>query len=527
MKNHPFPIQLEVALSPQEASDWSLVQLKTLKKAQLPSNKAWVIQKKSESVDARKGQVLIRLQMLVYPASAAPPPRRPVMDSVSRAKGPATIIIGAGPAGYFAALRLLELGHRPIVLERGKDVLARRYDLRAIMQEHKVDGHSNYCFGEGGAGTYSDGKLYTRSDKRGDIHRVLSLLVDHGAKEDILTQSHPHIGSNKLPGVIANIRKTIVSLGGEIHFQQWVNDLEWDANSGVRVLRSCDTQTGQLREWSAPNIVLATGHSARDIFELLRHKEIHTEEKTFALGLRVEHPQTEIDKIQYRQCPRDPYLPAAAYRLVGDGVWSFCMCPGGLIVPAATAPGEIVVNGMSMSGRNSRFANSGIVVEVQPSDLTDYRPQAGHRGVQLQREIEQKTFQTSGSQKAPAQRLLDFLEQRISADLPRSSYVPGLHSWPVHELLPRRLTERLVAGFRDFGRRLPGYLSEEALVVAVESRTSSPVRIPRDPQSLAHPQVRNLYPCGEGAGYAGGIISAALDGQRVAEKIASGCPSSH
>ena len=425
-------------------------------------------------------------------------------------------MVGAGPAGYFCALELILGGRKPIVLERGKDVRARRYDLRAIMQDHTVNPHSNYCFGEGGAGTYSDGKLYTRSVKRGDIYKVLQLLVDHGATPEILVDSHPHIGSDKLPYIVENLRNTIVHLGGEVHFESHVTDLNIENGKLAGVVVNGEEKR------SADAVVLATGHSARDIFRLLHRRGVTVENKPYALGLRVEHPQSLVDQIQYRQSPRDQHLPAASYRVAKDGVYSFCMCPGGIIVPAATSPGEIVVNGMSPSKRNSKWANSGIVTAVVPEDLIPFQDEHGPlAGLVFQQMIEQRAFQMTGddSQRAPAQRLTDFLDNRVSADLPRVSYVPGVVSLNLNDLLPARMAQTIRESFRQFGDMLEGYLHPDAVVVGVESRTSSPVRIPREKMSLNHPQFDNLYPCGEGAGFAGGIVSAAMDGQRVAQAV--------
>lgn len=521
------PVRIDIALTPVESGDLGLIRQRALKRAKLRDLPNFNVQILSQSIDARKSPPLVRMQVQIHDGPI--PEVGKVMagfQPVSRDSAKRVVVIGAGPAGYFAALELLTLGLVPVVLERGKDAKERRYDLRAIMQQGEVNPHSNYCFGEGGAGTYSDGKLYTRSDKRGDIHKILRLLVDHGARSDILTQAHPHIGSNKLPGVIENMRQTILDLGGEVHFGEWVTDLEIEAGQLRAVVSSKVDAPEKITHWPAAAAILATGHSARDVFDLLERKGLELQEKTFALGVRVEHPQALIDQAQYRQCPRDPHLPAASYRLVGDGVWSFCMCPGGLIVPAATAPGEIVVNGMSMSGRNSRWANSGIVVEVREEDLAPYSSHGVQRGVFLQRAIEQKAFAVGtsvggkNSQSAPAQRVADFLAGNISSDLPRSSYYPGLHSHPLHEMLPERMVAVLRQGFQDFGRKIRGYLSEDAVLVGVESRTSSPVRVPRDPEGLFHPQCTNLFPSGEGAGYAGGIVSAAVDGQRVAQAAA-------
>jgi len=501
---------LELKLSPSEAADEQAVRLAAARKCGLPADQLTVAIRR-RSIDARKGQPRVVLGLEVYHGEQ-PQPEARVLDHVPAPRGPKVVIVGAGPAGYFAALELILLGLQPVVIERGKDTRARRYDLRALMQEHRVDPHSNYCFGEGGAGTYSDGKLYTRADKRGDTRRVLKILVECGARSEILQDTHPHIGSNRLPGVVEALRATLLRYGAEIHFQQPVVDLIGQDGRWLGV-RTHD------REFLGQALILATGHSARDIFELLHRKGVLIEAKPFALGLRIEHPQELIDEIQYRQRPRDPHLPAASYRLACQaddrGVYSFCMCPGGLIVPSATAPGEVVVNGMSMSSRNSRWANSGMVVEVGPQDWADEDPLAAMR---WQQAIEQRAF--SGSQRAPAARLTDFLQARVSQSLPRCSYVPGLHCADLDAILPSQIGAALRLGLSEFARRMKGFVSEEAVLVGVESRTSSPVRIPRHPEGLFHPQWRNLYPCGEGAGYAGGILSAAMDGQRVARAVA-------
>jgi uncharacterized FAD-dependent dehydrogenase len=478
---------------------------------------------KRRSIDARKGAPVAVLQVEVYRRSR-PAPEPATLSQIPAQRRGRALIIGAGPAGYFAALECLLLGLQPVILERGKDARARRYDLRAVMQDHKVNPHSNYCFGEGGAGTYSDGKLYTRSDKRGDVPRLLRMLVEHGARSEILVDAHPHIGSNRLPGVVERLRDTLLHYGAEIHFDAAVTDFL------IRDDRVTHVLTADGREFSAPVVVLATGHSARDVYELLHRRGILLEPKSFAVGVRVEHPQTLIDQIQYRCTERDPSLPAASYRLVcqvsseqsqSTGVYSFCMCPGGLIVPAATSPEEIVVNGMSMSGRNSRWANSGIVAEVQPVDLAQFESFGPLAGIAFQRSLEQAAFQESQSLRAPASRLTDFLDRRLSQSLPRSSHVPGLFEHTLEGILPERILECLRHGFTRFGKMMPGFMTAEAIVVGVETRTSSPVRIPRDREGLFHPQIRNLYPCGEGAGFAGGIVSAALDGQRVARAAAS------
>jgi uncharacterized FAD-dependent dehydrogenase len=513
------PLRIELKLTPAQAADPDEVARQAAARAGLPDRDLIVVPVR-RSVDARKGEPRVVLLLDLWRGTSPQPPL-PILGAVPEKKRGRVVIVGAGPAGYFCALRLLMQGVRPIVLERGKDTRARRYDLRAIMQQDTVNPHSNYCFGEGGAGTYSDGKLYTRSGKRDEIQKVLRMLVDHGAQPGILVDTHPHIGSNKLPYVVENLRASIEVHGGEVHFGSHVTDLLLSGDT----LRGVVTSDGQSFEGDA--VVLATGHSARDIFYLLHRRQILLEAKTFALGVRVEHPQPLIDEIQYRQKPRDPNLPAASYRLAQDDVYSFCMCPGGLMVPAATAPGEVVVNGMSMSRRDSRWANSGIVTTVTEADLAPYRDEHGPlAGLAFQQQVERTAFAANGdgSQKAPAQRLQDFLTGQVSSDLPRVSYIPGVVSVDLHAVLPERLAQTLAHGFRQFAGSLNGFLSQDAVIVGVESRTSSPVRIPRDIATLAHPQLANLYPCGEGAGYAGGIVSAAMDGQRVADAVAKTIP---
>jgi len=440
------------------------------------------------------------------------------------------IIIGGGPAGLFAALQLVELGIQPVILERGKDIRARRRDLAILNREGKLNPDSNYCFGEGGAGTYSDGKLYTRSNKRGDIDRILNLFVHFGAEEKILYEAHPHIGTNKLPGIITAMRDQLIASGAEFIFEKKVTDLiiGTDEISGVI------TSDGDVYKGNA--FILATGHSARDIFELLHSKKILVEAKPFALGVRVEHPQALIDNIQYH-CPvRGEFLPPASYNLVqqvnGRGVFSFCMCPGGVIAPAATSPGELVVNGWSPSKRNNPFANSGMVVQVEIADAQKEVKKIIHQTalpvdaplhpMRFQQLVEQQCFKAGGGAfQAPAQRMVDFSNGRLSASLPSCSYKPGLRSVQLNEVLPDFIYTSLAKAFVEFGKKMKGYFTNEAIVVATESRTSSPIRIPRDPVSLTHPQLDNLYPCGEGAGYAGGIVSAAMDGERIARQIAN------
>ena len=507
-------------LRPADAAKPELVKKKALQKAGLSPKDKVSVKITKRSIDARGYRPLVQLQVHIFTdGDYSPEPAildnfQPVGKDASR-----VIIVGAGPAGYFAALQLLELGIQPIVLDRGKDVRSRRRDLRAIQQFGEVNPHSNYCFGEGGAGTYSDGKLYTRSQKRGNILKPLQLLVEHGANPDILVDAHPHIGSNKLPKVVANIRETILQYGGEIHFSSLVTDLiqKQDQILGVVV--------NQEKEYFGDAVILATGHSARDIFQLLFEKGISIEAKPFALGVRIEHPQPLIDQIQYNQSPREEQLPASSYQLtcqVGEkGVYSFCMCPGGLVVPAATAPGEIVVNGMSMSRRDSPYANSGTVTSVDVHDLVKEQKEFGlFAGMEFQKRVEQRVFDFGdGSQQAPAQRLTDFVNGRLSKSLPASSYIPGLYPGPLHDILPPFIYERLKEGVKIFGKKMKGYFTEEANVIATESRTSSPVRIPRNRQTYMHEDVAGLFPCGEGAGYAGGIISAAIDGQNVAKAV--------
>ncbi|WP_121354478.1 NAD(P)/FAD-dependent oxidoreductase [Flavisolibacter nicotianae] len=472
-----------------------------------------------QSIDARsRRQVWVQVTAEVFVDEPFPERQLPTLQlqDVHHAERQ-VIVIGAGPAGLFAALRFLELGIKPIVLERGKDVRARRRDLAAINKEGVMNPESNYCFGEGGAGTYSDGKLYTRSTKRGDVAKVLNTLVQFGADEKIVYEAHPHIGTNKLPHIITAIREKILECGGEVRFQSKVTDflLDGDTAKGVVVNGGENVH--------AEAIVLATGHSARDIFHLLHQKQIDIHFKPFALGVRIEHPQSIIDTIQYHCPTRGEYLPPASYSVVeqvnGKGVFSFCMCPGGIIAPAATAEGEVVVNGWSPSKRNNPFANSGIVVTVDETNIAAYQKHGPLAGMYFQQSIEQKAFAAGGGKLvAPAQRMVDFANNKISSSLPACSYLPGIHSISLKNVLPPFVHQSLQTAFKEWGKRMPGYFTNEAVVVATESRTSSPVRIPRG-EDLQHPQIKNLYPCGEGAGYAGGIVSAAMDGERVANAI--------
>nr|MBP9794365.1 FAD-dependent oxidoreductase [Flavobacterium sp.] len=472
------------------------------------------------SIDARQKAIKFNLKINVFFAGEViveEPIALPDYKNVSNAQE--VIVVGAGPAGLFAALQLIELGLKPILIERGKDVRGRRRDLKAINRDGIVDEDSNYCFGEGGAGTYSDGKLYTRSKKRGDVDRILKLLVAFGATPDILVDAHPHIGTNKLPQIIQDIREKIIEFGGKVLFDTRVTDILVQNNE----IQGIVTQNGDTIE--AQKLILATGHSARDIFELLDKKKILIEAKPFALGVRAEHPQSLIDSIQYSCDFRGEHLPPAPYSIVkqvnGRGMYSFCMCPGGVIAPCATSPGEVVTNGWSPSKRDQATANSGIVVELK---LEDFKPFAKHgalAGMEFQKAIEQKAWHLAGqTQKVPAQRLVDFTQNKISADIPKTSYVPGTTSIELGQVFPRFLTQIMREGFSQFGKSMKGYYTNEAILHAPESRTSSPVRIPRDHESLEHLQIKGLYPCGEGAGYAGGIISAAIDGEKCALKIA-------
>jgi uncharacterized protein len=429
------------------------------------------------------------------------------------------LVIGAGPAGYFGALELIGHGVKPVILERGKDVNSRRKDIAALYRQSKVNPDSNYCFGEGGAGTFSDGKLYTRSTKRGNVGKVLRLFIDHGADPDILINAQPHIGSNKLPGIISRMRQTILDCGGEVWFNSKVVDLIIKDQKCLGVI----TENGH--EWLADATVLSTGHSARDIFEMLFRRNLSLEPKPFAMGVRVEHPQKLIDEIQYHSKNRPQNLPPASYRLTsqvdGRGVFSFCMCPGGYVIPASTLSGELVLNGMSMSSRSAPMANAGVVVEIHPEDIGCADTKDPLCMLKYQTVLEKKVFKLSSNQNlmAPAQRMTDFFAERLSKTIPKSSYIPGTFAYPIHELLPNFIKDRLKKAFKMFDNKMKGYFTSEAIILAVESRTSSPVKIPRDPKTLMHPELKNLYPCGEGAGHAGGIVSAALDGQRVAKVI--------
>jgi uncharacterized protein len=534
-----MPQSLSLTLAPEQGLDEAAFRAVVLQKLSLPNVPDVVVRKRRQSIDARGRQVRVHVEADVYAGETPPPQIQHGLSypDVSRAR--AVMIVGAGPAGLFAALRLIELGLKPIVLERGSDVRARRRDLAAINKDHVVNPESNYCFGEGGAGTYSDGKLYTRSGKRGDIRRILEILVAHGATDQILVDAHPHIGTNKLPQVVTALRETILNAGGEVHFDTKVVDLLL-TNGELNGVVTADSQ-----EHTGIGVILATGHSARDIFHLLHQRDVLIEAKPFAMGVRIEHQQSLIDTLQYHLNPRaagvgrsgivrGPYLPAASYSLVTQtrfggverGVFSFCMCPGGFIVPSATAPGELVVNGMSPSRRDSPYANSGLVVAITEADLKPYAAHGPLAGLMLQQAVEQRACAVGSSadalaQTAPAQRVADFVQGRVSGTLLPTSYQPGLLSADMRDVLPDHIAQPLREGLRDFGQKMRGYVSNDGQLIGVESRTSSPVRIPRHRDTCEHVQVRRLFPCGEGAGYAGGIVSAAMDGERCANELAA------
>jgi uncharacterized protein len=511
--------QIRIDLNPAAAADEASIRKIAASLAGIDQSEISSLRILKRSVDARKKNIRVNLTVEIFTAEDSEIPAVSPYNPVNVTQGREVIIVGAGPAGLFAALRLIELGIRPVIIERGRDVSSRKIDIAKISREQIVNPDSNYCFGEGGAGTYSDGKLYTRSKKRGDNTRILELLCLHGADPAILYEAHPHLGTDKLPRIISNIRQTIISAGGQFILEKRVSDLliEGDAIKGVR---TSDNET-----YSSPYVILATGHSARDIYEMCRNHGVELVMKPFAMGVRVEHPQELIDRIQYHGSSRGDYLPAAAYSLVkqveGRGVYSFCMCPGGFIVPSATSQEEIVVNGMSPSERNSPYANSGIVVEVRPEDLQKYSSSGEMAGIEFQKELEREAWKNGGhTQRAPAQRLADFVAGQTSGTLPKVSYFPGVTSSPLHSWLPKSIGKRLRDGFRMFGQVMNGYLTNDAVVLGVESRTSSPVRIPRDNENLHHIRISGLYPSGEGSGYAGGIVSSAIDGMNVADAIA-------
>ncbi|UJH92236.1 FAD-binding protein [Antarcticibacterium sp. 1MA-6-2] len=507
--------QYQLQVSPEAAAREDLLRKEVSKHSGISVSEMAHVEVLKRSIDARQKAVKVNLKVEVFVGEDFQKTVFNLPDYPNVSNKEEIFIIGAGPAGLFAALRCIEAGIKPIIIERGKDVRSRRRDLKALNIEHIVNGDSNYCFGEGGAGTYSDGKLYTRSKKRGDVQRILNLLVAFGATNQILVDAHPHIGTNKLPAIITQIREIIIERGGEVRFETRVTDILLSGNniSGIR------THKGET--FSAKKVILATGHSARDIFELLQEKGIEIEAKPFALGVRVEHPQQLIDKIQYKCDDRGEFLPPSPYSIVkqinGRGMYSFCMCPGGIIAPCATSPGEVVTNGWSPSKRDQPTANSGIVVELRMNDFRN-NGNSPLSGMFFQKEIEQRAWEMGGkTQRVPAQRLVDFVEGKISLDLPQTSYTPGVTSADLKEVFPAFIHQTLKAGFKEFGKTMKGYLTNDAVIHAPESRTSSPVRIPRNPATLEHIRIKGLFPCGEGAGYAGGIVSAAIDGEKCAE----------
>ena len=509
---------VELKLFPDQIGDEAFIWKRAASLAKVPLGDVTLVEVSRRSIDARGSRPVFRLRVHVWVDEMPENQPSQMADFKDVSKEKEVYIIGAGPAGYFAALRCIKEGIKPIVLDRGKDVQARRRDLKAIQQHGVVNPHSNYCFGEGGAGTYSDGKLYTRSKKRGKIIGVLQMLVEHGAQEDILLDAHPHIGSNKLPKIVAALRETIEKYGGIVRFDSFVTDIE------IQNQKICGLTINQTEIIQTDNIILATGHSARDIYELLDAKSVYMEAKPFALGVRIEHPQSMIDEMQYNQKVREENLPASSYGVVAQidavGVFSFCMCPGGLIVPAATAPGEIVVNGMSLSRRDSPFANSGFVTAVSVEELAKHGYKGLFATMDFQKAVEQKLFAAGdGSQKAPAQRVMDFVNQKVSQELNPTSYIPGIYSADMNALLPDVIARRLRKGIVEIDMKMKGYNTNEANIIGVESRTSSPIKIPRDRETYMHTEVKGLFPCGEGAGYAGGILSACMDGENVASAV--------
>ena len=513
--------EMQIRVLPQIAASTATIREYVAREKGIDSRTIRDIRVVKRSIDARHRQVFVNLSLRVYVNETPADEGFCRVDYPDVSEAQQVVVVGEGPAGLFAALRLIELGKRPVVVERGKDVRQRKLDLAQISKRQKVDPESNYCFGEGGAGAYSDGKLYTRSKKRGNVEKILNVFCQHGASLDILCDAHPHIGTDKLPRVIEAMRNTIINAGGEVHHETKMTRLIVNAGAAVGI-EAVSLATGQERQYRGP-VILATGHSARDVYTYLYDAKIEIEAKGIAVGARLEHPSRLIDQIQYHNREgRGRYLPAAEYSFVtqvdGRGVYSFCMCPGGFIIPAATDKQQIVVNGMSPSNRGGQWSNSGMVVELRPEDVEGDSPL---RMMQWQQQVERDCWQQGNmKQTAPAQRMVDFVNGKLSYDLPRSSYSPGLISSPLHFWLPSHVGKRLREGFKDFGRKSHGFLTNEAVVIAVETRTSSPVRIVRDNETLMHVGVAGLFPCGEGAGYAGGIVSAGVDGERCAEMAA-------
>jgi uncharacterized FAD-dependent dehydrogenase len=502
----------DISVFPHEVNDHDVIERELVDSGKKSDDPFYVLK---ESIDARKRQIVIRLRCAV--GEHPPEVQKPIAKNVKNARE--VIVVGSGPCGLFAAIRLIERGLKPIIIERGTDVRTRRRDLAKLNKGQIVNPESNYCFGEGGAGTYSDGKLYTRSKKRGSVNEILNFLVSFGASPDILVKAHPHIGTNKLPQLITKMREFIEECGGEVRFETKLTDLKTENGSLKSICLNGDEWVG------CDQLILATGHSARDIFTLLHERNILIESKPFALGVRIEHPQTIIDQAQYKCADRGEFLPPAAYSLThqvqGLGVYSFCMCPGGIIAPCATAPGEIVTNGWSPSKRNNPYANSGMVVSITPEEYDPKGTGNPLLALEYQQRVERAAWEAGGGgQIAPAQRMMDFINKKVSTDLPKCSYQPGLNSTELRDVLPATVHKRLAESMKAFGKKMRGYGTNEAVLVATESRTSSPVRIPRN-EFMEHPQVKGLYPSGEGAGYAGGIVSAAIDGMKVAECIAA------
>lgn len=510
---------IDIRISPKEASDIDKVKLIAASKASVQPSNITSVRIIKRSIDARQRNILINLRVRLYINEQEPETtyEKTIYPDVNSA--PQAIVVGAGPGGLFAALRLIELGIKPIIVERGKPVRERKKDLARINREHKVDNDSNYCFGEGGAGAYSDGKLYTRSKKRGNVDKILNVFCQHGADTDILIDAHPHIGTDKLPAIIEQMREQIIKSGGEVHFETRMDSFIIE-NKEIKGIK---TSTGKTFEGY---VILATGHSARDVYYMLHKQKVKLEAKGLAVGVRVEHPAHLIDQIQYHSPEgRGEYLPAAEYSFVtqagGRGVYSFCMCPGGIVVPAASGDKQLVVNGMSPSNRGSKWSNSGVVVEIHPEDFPEYAKYGELALLKFQEELEEKAWIEGGkTQTAPAQRMYDFINKKKSNSLPATSYAPGIVSSSLHDWLPPFISDRLREGLQKIGKTYKGYVTNEALMLAVESRTSSPVRIVRDRETYQHVEIKGLFPCGEGAGYAGGIVSAAMDGECCAEALA-------
>lgn len=511
-------LDINLRISPQEASDKNTVKEFFARQTNTNINDITAIRTIKRSVDARQKYIVINLTVRGYINEPEPEITFEKVSYPNVSNKPQAVIVGAGPAGLFAALRLIELGVRPIVVERGKNVRDRKLDTAAISKKHIVNPESNYCFGEGGAGTFSDGKLYTRSKKRGSTEKILNVFCQYGANTDILVDAHPHIGTDKLPSIIEKMRKQILESGGEVHFNTKMDELIIEENTA----KGIKTNTGETFSGA---VILATGHSARDVYYMLNKQKVKIEAKGFAVGVRAEHPAHLIDQIQYHnEEGRGEYLPAAEYNFVvrtkDRGVYSFCMCPGGTIVPSASAPEQVVVNGMSASNRGSRWSNSGIVVEIHPEDFPEYSQFGELCLLKFQEDYEKMAWVAGGqTQVAPAQRLYDFVNNKNSNSLPESSYAPGIVASPMHEWIPEFICIRLQEGFKAIGHKNKGYLTNDAVILGVESRTSSPVRIVRDKETLQHTEIKGLFPCGEGAGYAGGIVSAGMDGERCAEAL--------